>query len=117
MSQKHSCDTQCKLNLIVAARWWSNHAYLRKFFGTFRDGSNGTCCDVVQILLIAYRSEKLSIKALFDTKTILYDMIRYQHILTAMTYLRIMENFFTFQTFADFWIKLYKRFQYGGSYY
>ena len=60
--------------------------------GTFEDGSKGTYCDVVQILHAASRSEMLSIKAWFDAKTILDNMIRYQHILTAMTYLPIMEK-------------------------
>ena len=70
MSQKHGRDTQCKLNFIGATRWWSKHECLRKIFGTFGDRSKATYSDVVQILHAASRSEKLSIKARFDAKTI-----------------------------------------------
>ena len=47
---------------------------------------------VVQILRAPSRSEKLNIKTRFDAKTILNNTIRYQHILTAMTYLRFTEK-------------------------
>ena len=92
MSQMHGRNTQCKLNLIGATKWWSKHACLQNFFRAFEDGPKGTCCDVVRILYSVSRSEKLSIKARFDAKTILDNIIRYQHILIAMTYLRIMEK-------------------------
>ena len=36
-------------------------------------------------------TEKLSVKARFDASVMLDNMIRYQHVLTAITYLRIME--------------------------
>ena len=92
MSQKHDCNMQCKLDHIEATRWWSKHKCLRKIFGTFEDSSKGTYCDVVQIFHAASRSKKPNIKAQFDAKIILNNMIRHQYILTAMTYLRIMEK-------------------------
>ena len=72
-------------------RWWSKHEYLRKIFGTFEDGSNGVFCDVIEVLYCVSTSEKLSVKARFDARIMLDNMIRYQHVLTAITYLRTME--------------------------
>ena len=91
MSQRHSHDIQSKLNLIGATRWWSKHKYLRKIFGTFEDGSSGMFCDVIEVLGCAATSEKFSVKARFDASVTLDNMIRYQHVLTAITFLCIME--------------------------
>ena len=49
-------------------------------------------CDVIEVLYCASTSEKLSVKARFDASVMLDNMIRYQHVLTAITYLRIMET-------------------------
>ena len=48
-------------------------------------------CDVTEVLYCASTSEKLSVEARFDASVMLDNMIRYQHVLTAITYLRIME--------------------------
>ena len=48
-------------------------------------------CDVIEVLYCASTSEKLSVKARFDSRVMLNNMIRYQHVLTAITYLLIME--------------------------
>ena len=50
-------------------------------------------CDVIEVLYFcASTSEKLSVKARFGASVMLDSMIQYQHILTAITYLRIMET-------------------------
>ena len=91
MNQRHGHDLQSRLNLIGATRWWSKHEYLRKIFGTFEDGSSGMFCDVTEVLYCVSTSKKLSVKTRFDTSAMLDNMIQYQHSLTAITYLRIME--------------------------
>ena len=91
MSQRHDHDIQSKLNLIGATRWWSKYECLQTSFGTFKDGSSGIFCDVIEVLYCVSTSEKLSVKARFDASVMLDNMIRYQHVLTAFTYLRIME--------------------------
>ena len=93
MSQRHGHDIQSRLNLIGATtcRWWFKHECLRKIFGTFEVGFSGMFCDVIEVLYCASTSEKLSVEARFDTSVMLDNMIRYQHVLTAITYLRIME--------------------------
>ena len=48
-------------------------------------------CDVIEVLYCVSTSEKLSVKARFDASVMLDNMIRYQHVLTIITYLRIME--------------------------
>ena len=48
-------------------------------------------CDVIEVLYCVSTSEKFSVKARFDANVMLDNMIRYQHVLTAITYLRIME--------------------------
>ena len=48
-------------------------------------------CDVIEVLYCAFTSEKLSVKARFDASVMLDYMICYQHVLKAITYLRIME--------------------------
>ena len=60
-------------------------------FGIFEDGSSGVLCDEIEVLYCASTSEKLSLKARFDASVVLDNMIRYQHVLTAITYLRIIE--------------------------
>ena len=92
MSQRHGHDIQSRLNLIEATRWWSKHECLRKIFGTFEDGSSGMFYDVIEVLYCVSTSEKLSVKAQFDASVMLDNMIRYQHVLTAIIYLRIMET-------------------------
>ena len=87
MSQRHCHDIQSWLNLIGATGWWSKHECLRKIFGTFEDGSSGMICDVIKFLYCVSTSEKLSVKARFDASVMLDNMIRYQHVLTAITYL------------------------------
>ena len=47
-------------------------------------------CDVIEVLYCAFAFEKLSVKVRFDVSAMLDSMIRYQHVLTAITYLRIM---------------------------
>ena len=91
MSQRHGHDIQSRLNLIGTTRWWSTHECLRKIFGTFEDGSSGMFCNVIEVLYCASTSEKLSVKAPFGASVMLNNMIRYQHVLTAITYLRIIE--------------------------
>ena len=91
MSQGHGHDIQSRLNLIEATRWWSKHECLRKIFSTFEDDSSGMFCDVIEILYCASTSEKLSVEARFDASVMLDNMIRYQHVLTIITHLRIME--------------------------
>ena len=91
MRQRYGYDIQSRLNLIEATRWWSKHECLRKIFGTFEDGSSGMFCDVIEVLYCASTSEKLSVKARFDANVLLDNMVRYQHVLTAITYLPIME--------------------------
>ena len=49
-------------------------------------------CDVIKILYCASTFEKLSVKARFDASVMLDNIIRYQHVLTAITYLRITET-------------------------
>ena len=48
-------------------------------------------CDVIEGLYCASTSKNLNVKARFDASVMLDNMIRYQHVLTAITYLRIME--------------------------
>ena len=48
-------------------------------------------CDVIEVLYCVSTSQKLSVKARFDASVMLDNMIRYQYVLTAITYLRIME--------------------------
>ena len=48
-------------------------------------------CDVIEVRYCVSTSEKLSVKAWFDASVMLDIMIRYQRVLTAITYLRIME--------------------------
>ena len=91
MSQRHGHDIQSRFNLIGGTRRWSKHECLRQIFGTFEDGSSHMFCDVIEVLYCASTSEKLSVKARFDASVILDNMIRYQHVLIAITYLRIME--------------------------
>ena len=67
------------------------HECLRKIFGTFEDGSSGIFCDVIDVLYCVSTFEKLSVKARFDASVMFDNMIRYQHVLTAITYLRITE--------------------------
>ena len=62
-----------------------------KIFGTFEDGSSGMFCDVIEVLYCVSTSEELSVKARFDASVMLDNVIRYQHILTVIIYLRIME--------------------------
>ena len=87
MSQRHDYDIQTRLNLIGATRWWSKNECLPKIFVTFEDGSSGMFCDVIKVLYCVSTSEKLSVKARFDPSVMLDNMIRYQHVLTAITYL------------------------------
>ena len=47
-------------------------------------------CDVIEVLYCASTSEKLSDKLRFDASMMLDNMIRYQHVLTAITFYRIM---------------------------
>ena len=47
-------------------------------------------CDVIKVLYPASTSEKLSVKARLNASVMFDNMIRYQHVLTAITYLRIM---------------------------
>ena len=63
----------------------------KKIFGTFESGSSGMFCNVIEVLYCVSTSEKLNVKARFDASVMLDNMIRYQHVLTAITYLRIME--------------------------
>ena len=91
MSQRHGHDIQNRLNLIGATRWWSKHECLRKILGTFEDGSNGMFCNVIEVLYCVFTSEKLTVKARLDASVMLDNMIRYQHVLTAIDYLRIVE--------------------------
>ena len=91
MSQRHGHVIQSRLNLIAAITWSSKHKCLGKIFGTFEDGSSGMFCDVIEVLYYASTSEKLSVKSRFDASVMLDNMIRYQHVLTVTTYLRIME--------------------------
>ena len=49
----------------------------------------------------ASTSEKLSVKARFDASVMLDNMIPYQHVLTAITYLRIMELTFAFPKYLQ----------------
>ena len=93
MSQRHNHDIQSMLKLIGATtcRWWSKHESLRKIFGTFEDGFSCMFCDVIEVLYCASASEKLSVKARLDASVMLHNMIPYQHVLTVITYLRIME--------------------------
>ena len=62
-----------------------------KIFGTFEDGSSGVFCDVIEVLCCASTFQKLSVEAQFDASVMLDNMIRYQHVLTAITYLRVTE--------------------------
>ena len=48
-------------------------------------------CDVIEVLYCVSTFEKLSVKARFDASVMLDNIIRYQHVLTAITYLRITE--------------------------
>ena len=48
-------------------------------------------CDVIEVLYCASAFEKLSVKVRFDASVMLDDVIRYQHVLIAITYLRITE--------------------------
>ena len=91
MSQRHGHDIQSRLNLIGATRRWSKNECLPKIFGTFEDGSSGMFCDVIKVLYCVSTSEKVSVEARFDPSVMLDNMIRYQHVLTAITYLCIME--------------------------
>ena len=77
--------------MIGATGWWSKHKCLQKIFGTYKDGSSGMFCDVIKVLYCVFNSQKLSVKARFDASVMLDNMIRYQHVLTAIIYLRIME--------------------------
>ena len=91
MSRRHGHDIQSRLNLIGATRWWSKHECLQKIFDTFEDGSSGMFCDVMEVLYCVSTFEMLSVKARFDASVMLDNVIRYQHVLKAITYLRIME--------------------------
>ena len=71
--------------MVVQAR------YLRKIFGTFEDGSSGMFGNVIEVLYCVSTSEKSSVKVRFDASVMLNNMIQYQHVLTAITYLYIME--------------------------
>ena len=62
-----------------------------KNFRTFEDGSSGVFCNVIEVLYCASAFEKLSVKARFDASVMLDDVIRYQDVLIAITYLRITE--------------------------
>ena len=62
-----------------------------KIFGTFEDGFSGMFCDVIEVLYCVSTSEKFSVKALFIASVMFDNMILYQHVLTAITYLRIIE--------------------------
>ena len=48
-------------------------------------------CNVIEALYFASTSKKLSVKAQLDARVKLDNMIRYQHVLTAITYLHSME--------------------------
>ena len=48
-------------------------------------------CDVIDVLHCASAFEKLGVKARFDASVMLNDVIQYQHVLIAITYLRITE--------------------------
>ena len=89
--QRHSHEIQSRLNLIGVTRWWSKHECLQKSFGKFEDSSSGMFCDVIEVLYCVSTFEKLSVKARFDASDMLDNMIQYQHVLTAITYLRIRE--------------------------
>ena len=75
MSQRHGHDIQSRLNLIGTIKWWSKHECLRKIFGTFEDGSSGMFCDVIEVLYCVSTFEKLSVKARFDARVMLDNMI------------------------------------------
>ena len=75
MSQRHGHDIQSRLNLIGTIRWWSKHECLRKIFGNFEDGSRGMFCDVIEVLYCVSTFEKLSVKARFDARVMLDNMI------------------------------------------
>ena len=89
--RRHGHDIQNRLNLIGATRWWSKHECPQKIFGTFEDGSSGMFCDVNVVLYCVSTSENLSVKVRFDGSVMLDNMIRYQHVLTAIIYQRIIE--------------------------
>ena len=91
MNQRHGHDIQSRLNLIEATTRCLKHKCLGKIFGTFENGSSGMFCDVIEVLYCVSTSEKLSVKARFDASVMLDNTIQYQHVLTAITYLRIME--------------------------
>ena len=94
--------------MIGATRWRSKHKYLRKFFGTFEDGSSGMFCNVIEVLYCGSTSEKLSVKARFDASVMLHNMIRYQHVLTAITYsTHHGDNLCTFKVLADLWTRFH----------
>ena len=57
MSQRYGYDIRSRINLIGATRWLS-----KKIFGTFKDGSSGTFCDVIEVLYCVSTYEKLSVK-------------------------------------------------------
>ena len=48
-------------------------------------------CDVIEVLYCASTFEKLSVEARFDACVMLDNIIRYQHVLTVITCLRITE--------------------------
>ena len=48
--------------------------------------------DVIEVLYCVSTSEKLSVKAQFDASVMLDNIIQYQHVLTAIVCLRIMET-------------------------
>ena len=91
MSQRHGHDIQSRLNLIGATRWWSKHESLLNIFGSFENSSSGMFCDIIEVLYCVSTSEKLSVKARFDASVMLNNIVRYRHVLTAVTYLRIMK--------------------------
>ena len=58
-------------------------------------------CDVIEVLYCVSTYEKLSVKARFDASVMLNNMIRYQHVLTVITYLRIMEITFALSKYLQ----------------
>ena len=48
-------------------------------------------CDVIDVLHCASAFEKLGVKVRFDASVMLNNVIRYQHVLIAIAYLRITE--------------------------
>ena len=92
MSTKHGNEMKKRLTLIGETRWSSKYDCLKKIFGSFSSETNGLFSEIVQVFKAASECENLTASSCLDAESLFKKLIDYKIILTAFTYLRILEK-------------------------